>query len=94
MEKSTHTPEYKLVRSELRAIRKGAGLSQRELASRLKVPHSWVAKVETGERRIDLVEFCWFVSACAADPISLSAKLFHRFPRKRIAFQGAGGSST
>jgi hypothetical protein len=37
------------------------------LAARLKVPHSWVAKVENGERRIDLVEFCWFVEACGGD---------------------------
>jgi transcriptional regulator with XRE-family HTH domain len=75
MEKSTHTPEYDTLRSELRATREGAGLSQRDLASRLKVPHSWIAKVENGERRIDLVEFCWFVLACKADPFVASERL-------------------
>jgi transcriptional regulator with XRE-family HTH domain len=79
MEKSTHTPEYKLVRSELRTIREGAGLSQRELASRLKVPHSWVAKVESGERRIDVVELCWLIRACGAHPPSALARIARKF---------------
>jgi transcriptional regulator with XRE-family HTH domain len=69
MEKSVHTPEYRALRAELRRIRGNAGLSQRDLAARLRVPHSWVAKIENGERRIDLIEFCWFASACGADPL-------------------------
>jgi transcriptional regulator with XRE-family HTH domain len=91
MEKSTHTPEYKLIRSELRAIREGAALSQRELASRLKVPHSWVAKVESGERRIDVVEFCWLVSACGSDPVTSFSRLLHQFPKKRLRSPTSGG---
>jgi transcriptional regulator with XRE-family HTH domain len=64
MEKSTHTKEYELVRAELKAARESAGLTQRALAARLGVPHSWIAKVEAGERRIDVVELCWYLSAC------------------------------
>lgn len=67
MRKSIHTSEYAALCEELRAARKNAGLSQRALAERLKVSPSWVAKVETGERRIDLVEFKWFLGACGAD---------------------------
>jgi hypothetical protein len=67
MRKSIHTPEYAALRAHLHKLRGDAGLSQRELAARLRVPHSWVAKVESGERRIDLVEFCWFAEACDAD---------------------------
>ena len=63
MDKSTHTNEYRALRAELLAARKEAGLSQRDLATILDVPHSWVAKVESGERRVDFVEFCWFLSA-------------------------------
>lgn len=33
------------------------GLSQRALADRLNVIHSFVAKVETGDRRLDIFEF-------------------------------------
>jgi transcriptional regulator with XRE-family HTH domain len=68
MEKSTHTSDYRSLLNELRDLRAKAGLSQRELAALLKVPHSWVAKVEAGERRIDLIEFCWFTRACGSDP--------------------------
>lgn len=64
MEKSTHTKEYDLVRAELKAAREGARLTQRALAGRLGVPHSWIAKVEAGERRIDVVELCWYLAAC------------------------------
>jgi transcriptional regulator with XRE-family HTH domain len=48
-------------------MRQGAGLSQRELGKRLGVPHTWVAKVESGERRIDVVELGWFCKGCGAD---------------------------
>lgn len=84
MEKSIHTPEYALLRSELREARENAGLSQRELAVRLKVPHSWVAKVEAGERRMDLIEFCRFVSACDMDPIRVSNKLVRQIVAQRL----------
>ena len=75
MEKSIYTPEYAVLRAELVSIRKNAGLTQRDVAKRLKVPPSWVAKVETGERRIDLVEMCHFSSACETDPTSLCSRL-------------------
>jgi transcriptional regulator with XRE-family HTH domain len=91
MEKSTHTAEYDLLRLELRTTRKKAGLSQRELATRLDVPHSWVAKVESGERRIDLVEFGWFVSECGADPAALSKRLLQQIVTKRAKRWSKGG---
>src|SRR5260370_13987094 len=93
MEKSTHTPEYAALRSELCSSRKSAGLSQRDLAARLKVPHSWVAKVESGERRIDLVEFCWFVSACGIDPHAVTERLLQRIWPGQFANRPKGGRS-
>lgn len=72
MQKSIFTPEYRRLREQLRAVRDAAGLSQRDLAARLRVPHSWVAKVETGERRIDLIEFAWFCAACDALPAKVA----------------------
>lgn len=40
----------------LRAVRQEAGLRQQDLAARMGVPQSFVSKVETGERRLDLLE--------------------------------------
>lgn len=70
-----HSSEYRALRAELRRVRESAELSQRDLATLLNVPHSWIAKVESGERRIDLVEFCWFVSACNGDPAASFKRL-------------------
>ncbi|OPH81282.1 helix-turn-helix domain-containing protein [Nitrobacter vulgaris] len=53
------------------AARKHAGLTQHELARRLKRPQSFVAKYEGGERRIDVIEFVTIVRAIGADPIKL-----------------------
>lgn len=75
MQKSIHTAEYAALCEELRAARNGAGISQRALAARLKVSPSWVAKVETGERRIDLVEFRRFVTVCGRDAAAVFARL-------------------
>ena len=75
MEKSTHTTEYALVRAELKAAREGAQLSQRALAARLGVPHSWIAKVEAGERRVDVVELCWLFTACGKPAVRNLAEL-------------------
>jgi transcriptional regulator with XRE-family HTH domain len=91
MEKSVHTSEFAALRAELRNLRDSAGLSQRELAANLKVPHSWVAKVETGERRIDLVEFCWFAWACGVEPVDAASRLLKQFNRPRSRRPDKGG---
>jgi transcriptional regulator with XRE-family HTH domain len=90
MKKSTHSPEYRMLRNTLRDLRGAAGLSQRELAVRLKVPHSWVAKVESGERRIDFVELCWFTVACGAEPRVELGNLIEQFTA-RPGSRRAGG---
>lgn len=87
MRKSVHTPEYAALRAELRAARTAAGLTQRELAAALDVPHSVVAKIESGERRTDVIEFCWFLNICGADPTAtferVAAQVALRPRRKR-----------
>ena len=55
--------------------RLAAGLTQAEVAGRLKRPQSFVSKYETGERRLDVVEFLEVAAALAADPGDLIANL-------------------
>ncbi|MFH1107893.1 MAG: helix-turn-helix transcriptional regulator [Planctomycetota bacterium] len=83
MRKSTHTAEYGALRSELRVARTAAGLSQRQLAGRLMVPHSWVEKVENGERRIDVIECGWFLAACGVDSLAVLKRVMQRVPGSR-----------
>jgi transcriptional regulator with XRE-family HTH domain len=44
---------------------------QQELADKLGKPQSFVAKVERGERRIDVIEFLAIAKAIGRDPMRL-----------------------
>ena len=54
--KSARDPRYLEVVARLRAARQGRGLSQAEVAKRLGKPQSYISKIETCERRLDLAE--------------------------------------
>ena len=66
--KSIHSPQHLALRELLVAARKAAGLTQEEVADRLKRPQSFVAKYEGGERRIDVIEFIDVARAVERDP--------------------------
>jgi len=63
-----HSPRYRRLRALLRATRSDAGLTQVQLAVRLKKPQTFVSKSELGERRLDLWELIDFCAACEIDP--------------------------
>jgi transcriptional regulator with XRE-family HTH domain len=54
--KSIHRPEYRAVVGCLVAVRKEAGLTQVELAARLRHTQGWVSAVERGDSRLDLLQ--------------------------------------
>jgi transcriptional regulator with XRE-family HTH domain len=49
--------KYEYLRSELKKARLEAGLLQPELAEILKKPQSYISKVESGRRGLDIIEF-------------------------------------
>ena len=53
--------------------RKNAGLGQDDLADRLKCHQSLVARLESGERRIDVVELVVLARAIGFDPFEVLA---------------------
>jgi transcriptional regulator with XRE-family HTH domain len=57
---TTRRPEYRRFLARLRTARETAGLTQVQVASRLRVPQSFISKSETGERRVDVVELADF----------------------------------
>lgn len=59
---------YKKVPAFLRSLRKTAKLTQRDLADRIGQSQWWVARSETGSRRIDVAEFVEFCRGCKVDP--------------------------
>jgi len=56
MRKSLFSNEYDTFLSMLKEHRKSSGITQVELAKRLKESQSFVSKCERGERRLDLLE--------------------------------------
>lgn len=56
-----------LLRKLLKDARLEAGLTQVEVATRLKVPQSYIAKVEQGERKISFIEVLDLCKALGTD---------------------------
>lgn len=73
--KPLRSPEHRALCKTLVESREKAGLTQRDLAERLGRPHSYVAKIEGGERRVDVIEFIALARALKLDPMKLLAKV-------------------
>lgn len=65
------TKLYEELRGNLRRARESAGMTQRDAAERLGRPQSYVAKSETGERRVDAIELLQFAMAYGVELGSL-----------------------
>ncbi|TXJ09477.1 MAG: XRE family transcriptional regulator [Acinetobacter sp.] len=64
---SIHAPQHVWLRQLFIQRRLELGLSQRALAIRLGVIYSFVGKVETGDRRLDILEFVHYCAALQLD---------------------------
>ncbi|WP_371133264.1 helix-turn-helix domain-containing protein [Hydrogenophaga sp.] len=84
--KTTHLKAYRDFLDLLIKERKSAGMSQYVLADRLDKPQSHVSKVETGERRLDLVDYVQWTKALNVDPLGPMQLLVSgvRLPRRRL----------
>ena len=69
MTKSIYSPEMIAIRNWLREKRLEQHLTMRQLAERLERPHSFVQRVEEGDRRLDVVEFVWYCQALGIEPM-------------------------
>lgn len=56
MNKSVYSKEYKDIIERLKTARIEAGFSQQEIADKLGKPQSYISKIESGERRLDVAE--------------------------------------
>ncbi|MGH9753833.1 MAG: helix-turn-helix domain-containing protein [Blastocatellia bacterium] len=81
MAKSLHTPEYEYFRSLLISAREKSGLTQADVSSRLGRPQSFVSKYESGERRLDVVEFVEVCTALGVAPKTIISKIAARLSR-------------
>ncbi|WP_099064914.1 helix-turn-helix domain-containing protein [Serratia sp. BW106] len=64
---SVYSTEYQLVIKILRDARIEKGITQAKLAEALGRPQSFIAKVENGERKLDVVEFALIARLLGVD---------------------------
>lgn len=84
---SMFTAAHRELVSAVVVLRKRAGMTQRQLAEAVGREQSFVGRIETGQRRVDLVEFVTICRACGADPeqevVKLTRKIAGWLPARR-----------
>ena len=78
MTRATFTEKAERFRKLLVAAREESGLTQVQVAERLRKPQSYVSKIERGERRLDIIEFFELAEILKIDPF----EILHTLQRK------------
>jgi len=55
--------------------RRASGMRQRDVAKKLGRTQSWLAKIESGQRRIDVCELCDLARVLKFSPIKMVTKI-------------------
>lgn len=76
---SIYSNEYQMVIKSLREARIAKGITQENLAQALERPQSFIAKVENGERRLDIVEFIHIARLLSLDPAGIIARIPEKY---------------
>lgn len=71
MLKTIHQDRYSRLIGEMVKLRKDKKVTQTQLAQQLGKPQSYVAKIETLERKLDIVEFVDWCNAIGQSPSEL-----------------------
>ena len=75
MARGIHDARYRRLIDALADARRDAGLTQLKLAQRLGRQQQFVSKYESGERRLDVVEFADIARLLGLDPADLIAEI-------------------
>ena len=73
--KITRTKAHKELIEALLEARRETTLRQHQAAKRLGKSQTWIARIESGERRVDVVEFLMLCRVYHIDPHALLRKL-------------------
>ena len=74
MVKGFQDERYRALIMRLVNARREAGLSQADVAARLNHHQQFVSRYETGERRLDAIEFVDIATALGQDALSILAE--------------------
>ena len=75
MPKTLRTQKHKALISVLRATRLEREFTQRQLSAKLKRAENFMARIESGERRLDIGEFFEIAGALDVDPVVLFTRV-------------------
>ena len=73
---------YRVVLKQVVEARKAAGMTQRDVAKVLNKPPSWIARIESKERRMDLIEFVAIARALGLKEVELFREIAAALPRR------------
>lgn len=73
--KSLRTPATRAVAEILAEARENAGLTQRDLAARIRRSHSVIGMIESQQRQVTVPELIKLAVAIGADPIDLFKRI-------------------
>jgi hypothetical protein len=76
MRKSIHHGFHELLGEILIKSSLDKALTQRELPEKIHTPASYSSKVETGERRLDVIEFYKYGKALDQNPLEVFVRIF------------------
>lgn len=79
---SIHSNEHTWLRERFTHRRQELSLSQRALCEKMDVVSSFVGKVETGDRRLDIFEFIAYCKGLDLDPIAVLQEIEQKFGQK------------
>lgn len=79
MKKTIHSQMSEILCRKVVEIRKAAGYTQRDLAKKMGREHSFIARIELGERRLDIVELFHLCKACNVLPKKAIIDLIQKF---------------
>ncbi|MFB9978190.1 helix-turn-helix domain-containing protein [Mesorhizobium kowhaii] len=71
MPKSVHSERHRMIAAALASQRRAKGLSQAEVAKVLGKHQPFIANIESGERRVDLVELMDIAKIIDLDVVAL-----------------------
>lgn len=89
MRKSINRPEFKIVVRLLRGVRESAGLTQIDLAARLKRTQTFVSAAERGMRRLDALQLHDWCLACNSNLVSLAKAIDEAIERSRASHKSS-----
>jgi transcriptional regulator with XRE-family HTH domain len=56
MNKTIYTQEHKTIIKQLKKVRLSLGLSQKQVSKKLGKTQSYISKIESGQRRVDIIQ--------------------------------------